>query len=149
MLLFNCSASHQKKYSSYQGPWSFSDFPNSFKAHLYWGSLCCFQAYVFPSRQTNCFTSIRKDTQTCPLKPMFYTRCGNKLLYWLQEVQSRLELTSSLWTLPSCSRKPALFGHVVSDLREAWQSVSTISRFELGWHKHSPDATKTIQTFRE
>jgi hypothetical protein len=59
---------------------------------------------------------------------------------WLWIVASCL---SALQTLPSCSRKPALFGPVVSDLREAWQSVSTISRLGIGaaqtlfkWHKN-------------
>jgi hypothetical protein len=62
-------------------------------------------------------------------------------LRWLWIVASCLP---TLRTLPSCSRKPALFGLVVSDLREAWQSVSTISHLRLELHKHSPDGTKTI-----
>ena len=55
----------------------------------------------------------------------------------------------TLQTLPSCVRKPALFGLVVSDLREAWQSVSTISRLKLELHKHSPNTTKTIWVLKE
>jgi hypothetical protein len=49
---------------------------------------------------------------------------------------------------PSYSRKPTLFGHVVSDLREAWQSVSTISRSKLTKHKTSPITTKMKWTSR-
>ena len=55
----------------------------------------------------------------------------------------------TLQTLPSYSRKPGLFGHIVSDLREAWQSVSTISRSKLAQHKHSPGNSKTIWPSRE
>jgi hypothetical protein len=54
----------------------------------------------------------------------------------------------TLWTLPSCSRKPALFGLIVADFREAWQSVSTISRSKLRLHKHPPACPKTVWTFR-
>jgi len=50
----------------------------------------------------------------------------------------RLETSSrSLYSqcFPSYSRKTGLFGHVVSDLPEAWQSVSTISRTKLRQHR--------------
>jgi hypothetical protein len=42
-----------------------------------------------------------------------------------------------------------LFGLVVSDFREAWQRVSTISRSKLREHKHLPTSTKTTWTWRE
>jgi hypothetical protein len=53
--------------------------------------------------------------------------------------QNHLKCVSScptLQTFPSYSRKPGLFGHVVSDPREAWQSVSTISRFFQTFQRH-------------
>jgi hypothetical protein len=86
-------------------------------------------------------------------KPRLH-RNSNKLLYWQHMQRYKVDSNDfqshcSLWTLPSCSRKTGLFGLVVSDLREAWQSVSTISRLKLEWHKHPLDATKTIQAFRE
>jgi hypothetical protein len=55
----------------------------------------------------------------------------------------------TLQFFPSYSRKPMLFGPVVAKFREAWQSVSTISRSKLPRHKPSPIATKTIQTRKE
>jgi hypothetical protein len=50
---------------------------------------------------------------------------------------------------PSYSRKPTLFGLVVPDLHEAWQSVSTILRLKLRLHQPQPTITKTIWAFRE
>ena len=52
-------------------------------------------------------------------------------------------------SFPSYSRKSYLFGPVVSDLHEAWQSVSTISRSKLAQHKPSPTTAKTIWMCRE
>ena len=66
--------------------------------------------------------------------------------------QSNLNCSPSipgLWVFPSCSRKSDLFGLVVADFLEAWQSVSTISRSKLRQHKHHPNTTKTIWTRRE
>jgi hypothetical protein len=53
-----------------------------------------------------------------------------------------------VWPFPSYSRKATLFGHIVSKIPEAWQSVSTISRSKLRLHKHSPNPTKTIWACR-
>jgi hypothetical protein len=50
---------------------------------------------------------------------------------------------------PSYSRKSGLFGLVVSDLHEAWQSVSTISRTKLRQHKPFWITAKPIWTCRE
>jgi hypothetical protein len=52
-------------------------------------------------------------------------------------------------TLPSYRWKATLFGHVVSKIPEAWQSVSTISRSKLRLHKHFPNTSKTIWAYRE
>jgi hypothetical protein len=71
-------------------------------------------------------------------------RSIQSLLGW-----NNLYCIPTLQTLPSYGRKPALFGHIVSDFREAWQRVSTISRSKLTQHKHSPITTKTIQTCKE
>jgi hypothetical protein len=54
-----------------------------------------------------------------------------------------------VWPSPSYGWKATLFGHVVSKIPEAWQSVSTISRSKLRLHKHSPNSTKTIWARRE
>jgi hypothetical protein len=54
-----------------------------------------------------------------------------------------------VWPFPSYSWKATLFGHIVSKIPEAWQSVSTISRSKLRLHKHAPNPTKTIWACRE
>jgi hypothetical protein len=54
-----------------------------------------------------------------------------------------------VWPSPSYGWKATLFGHVVSKIPEAWQSVSTISRSKLRLHKHFPNPTKTIWACRE
>ena len=74
----------------------------------------------------------------------------------IQHLKSRRNLQSwnsnrfQLFRLffPSCSRKPALFGPIVSDFREAWQSVSTISRAKLRQHKPSPIHTKNYMDLK-
>ena len=104
-----------------------------------------FSLYVWPFDQR-----IPPSQCAFALKPMLLvTNCftGRHLQRYRVD-QNDLESHFSLWTLPSCSRKCGLFGLIVSDLREAWQSVSTISRLKLEWHTHTPKATKTIQTFR-
>ncbi len=50
---------------------------------------------------------------------------------------------------PSYSRKPALFGLIVPDLHEVWQSVSTILRLKLRLHQPQPPTTKIIWAVRE
>jgi hypothetical protein len=82
-------------------------------------------------------SSQENTTQTLlalPISEVYKVLLGQKYLYCIQTVP----------TFPSCSWKSALFGPVVSDLREAWQNVSTISRSKLELHKHPPGCTKTI-----
>jgi len=54
-------------------------------------------------------------------------------------------LMKDVW--PSYSRQPALFGHIVAKIHEAWQSVSTILRSKLKLHKSFPNTTKTIWVY--
>jgi len=84
-----------------------------------------------------------------PTNAFFRSHLQKVLSPTKQDYLNCVSSSLTVWTLPSYSRKPGLFGLVVSDPREAWQSVSTISRLKLELHKHFPNTTKTIWTFGE
>jgi hypothetical protein len=68
----------------------------------------------------------------------------NCTLFYLSN-EGTQPLMKDVW--PSYSRQPALFGHIVAKIHEAWQSVSTISRSKLKLHKSFPNTTKTIWVY--
>jgi len=88
------------------------------------------------------------STFTCQQRFPLFRIAHITLKYTVLLGQNDLNHHPTLQTLPSYGRKPTLFGLVVSDFPEAWQSVSTISRSKLTCHKLSPTRPKTTQTCR-
>ncbi len=88
-----------------------------------------------------------KDKSHTLLTDQPKNRSFQVLLSW--DYLKCLPSSPTLHTFPSYSRKPTLFGPIVSKFREAWQSVSTISRLKLVQHQTFRTATKTIGTLLE
>ena len=76
---------------------------------------------------------VNSPKRVCQKDALSVTR-NKKVIQDLRQPKTSPKLLDS-WYFPSYSRKGNLFGLVVSDLREAWQSVSTISRTKLRPHR--------------
>ena len=142
-----------KDYQCYWDHWSVQTFTNSFAtpcdialptSSFRWdGFQVCYTCCCQKERTTSVTKTIKWSVRTW--HHSFLQRATLLTHSHLQKVlsptrQDHLNCVSSsltLWTLPSYSRKPGLFGLVVSDPREAWQSVSTISRSKLGTSKQA------------